>query len=255
MFPQRPMPPMGPAQRGMMRLAGRIPMNGGQPFNGGFNGGQFLGQGARTPFGGMAGGQNFGAQQLAGRAGGGGLRGLLSKIMPFGQGAGNAGAGGAARGLANLGGAAQGGSGVGGVTQGLSSLANPSNISGMLGNVQKALGMAQQVTPMIQQYGPLVKNLPAMYRIFSQLKSGGNDDSSEENQSEVSDEKKNETPASAKAKQKAPVSETPDEHTPSAKVKQKAPVSETPDETEDAPAPKKTVSGRKPGTSTPRMYV
>jgi len=41
---------------------------------------------------------------------------------------------------------------------------------GMLNNVQKMLGIAQNVMPMVQQYGPLIRNLPAMIRIFRELK-------------------------------------------------------------------------------------
>lgn len=41
---------------------------------------------------------------------------------------------------------------------------------GMLTNIQKMLGVAQNVMPMVQQYGPLIKNLPAMVKIFRELK-------------------------------------------------------------------------------------
>ncbi|AEH47196.1 VrrA/YqfQ family protein [Parageobacillus thermoglucosidasius] len=41
---------------------------------------------------------------------------------------------------------------------------------GILTNAQKMLGIAQNVMPMVQQYGPLIKNLPAMVRIWKELK-------------------------------------------------------------------------------------
>jgi hypothetical protein len=132
--------------RGFFPQQGNIPM-GRQPFQG--------------PF--MGGGQ-FGPQM---QARGGGLKGLLSRIMPGSQGAG----------AVNTQGFMQGASGASRATGALQGLANPANISGMLGNVQKVLGMAQQVTPMVQQYGPLVKNLPAMLKIYRELK---NSDSSDE---------------------------------------------------------------------------
>lgn len=58
----------------------------------------------------------------------------------------------------------------------LQGMMNPTNLSSMMANVQKALGMAESVMPMVQQYGPLVKNIPAMLKIYSELKNG---DSSE----------------------------------------------------------------------------
>ncbi|MBE4908002.1 hypothetical protein IMZ08_08050 [Bacillus luteolus] len=63
-------------------------------------------------------------------------------------------------------------------------LANPANLSGMLGNVQKALKMAETVGPMVQQYGPLVRNIPAMYKIYKEL---NNNDSETVNAEEGKD--------------------------------------------------------------------
>jgi hypothetical protein len=60
-------------------------------------------------------------------------------------------------------------------------MANPANLSNMLGNVQKALKMAETVGPMVQQYGPLVKNIPAMYKIYKELNNSNSDqDTSDE---------------------------------------------------------------------------
>lgn len=70
-------------------------------------------------------------------------------------------------------------------TQGMNSgilqnLANPSNLSSMLGNVQKTLKMAESVVPMVQQYGPLMKNIPAMIKMYSAIKSSGTEEEEEE---------------------------------------------------------------------------
>ncbi|MBS2969720.1 hypothetical protein J9317_13185 [Metabacillus sp. KIGAM252] len=177
----------------------------------GFGGGQ--GFGGSQGFGGFGGfgGQVPGAQQAAG-AGSGGIRGLLSRFMPSAGGAGN------------IAGAAQ---------QGISGLANPSNITGMLGNVQKVLGMAQQVTPMVQQYGPLVRNLPAMIKIFSQMNSDDGEDSS--SSSEEQPEKKADIQTPAKKKTES--------------LSRKADYSS---EQEDELSER--ASARK-GTSKPRLYV
>lgn len=152
MFPQRPMPPMNP--RGFFPRQGPMPM--GQPP-------------LRSPF--MGGGQQFGSPMPT--RGAGGLKGLISRLIPGGQAAGATNAPGL------IAGGASRAAGAPGVLQGLT---NPANISGMLGNVQKVLGMAQQVTPMVQQYGPLVKNLPAMLKIYRELKNGDFDDSATEDE-------------------------------------------------------------------------
>jgi hypothetical protein len=51
---------------------------------------------------------------------------------------------------------------------------------GMLTNVQKMLGIAQNVMPMVQQYGPLIKNLPAMVKIFRELKTTDQEENEQE---------------------------------------------------------------------------
>jgi len=53
----------------------------------------------------------------------------------------------------------------------LQNLVNPANLTSMLGNVQKALNTAEQIMPMVQQYGPLVKNIPAMIKMYKELSS------------------------------------------------------------------------------------
>ena len=52
----------------------------------------------------------------------------------------------------------------------LKTLTNPSSINGFLANTQKVLNTAQQVGPMIQQYGPIVKNLPVMWKLYRGFK-------------------------------------------------------------------------------------
>jgi hypothetical protein len=54
----------------------------------------------------------------------------------------------------------------------LKNLMNPGSINGFLNNTQSVLKTAQQVGPMfqqVQQYGPLVKNLPAMWKLYRGL--------------------------------------------------------------------------------------
>ncbi|MCS0542965.1 YqfQ family protein, partial [Aeromonas veronii] len=69
----------------------------------------------------------------------------------------------------------------------LQSLANPSNLSAMMGNVQKTLKMAESVVPMVQQYGPLMKNIPAMIRMYSAIKNAGNEQEEENETISLSD--------------------------------------------------------------------
>jgi hypothetical protein len=131
--------------RGFFPGQGQMPM-GRQPLQGPFMGGGQIGP------------------QMPAR--GGGLKGLLSRIMPGSQGAT----------AVNPQRFIQGATGASRATGALQGITNPANISSMLGNVQKVLGMAQQVTPMVQQYGPLVKNLPAMIKIYRELKNSDSED-------------------------------------------------------------------------------
>ncbi|WP_453994937.1 VrrA/YqfQ family protein [Bacillus nitroreducens] len=65
----------------------------------------------------------------------------------------------------------------------LKNLANPSNLSAIMGNVQKTLKMAESVVPMVQQYGPLMKNIPSMIKMYNAIKNADFDES-EENEKE-----------------------------------------------------------------------
>lgn len=53
----------------------------------------------------------------------------------------------------------------------LETLKNPEGISNMLNNTQRVLQAAEQFTPMIQQYGPIVKNLPSIWKLMRAFKS------------------------------------------------------------------------------------
>ncbi|RFB17536.1 spore coat protein [Bacillus sp. HNG] len=126
--------------------------------------------GFRPPgiFGGMQGMQGMQGMRGMQGQGGGGLGGLLRRLIP-GMGQSNP-----TRGIGGM-------SGLFNPTQAmnpgtLQSFANPSNLSSMLGNVQKTLKMAESVVPMVQQYGPLMKNIPAMIKMYSALKNSGSEE-------------------------------------------------------------------------------
>jgi len=218
MFQQRPMPPMNP--RGFFPPQGQIPM------------GQ---QGVPGPF--MGRGPQFGAPMTPRGAGGGGLKGILSRILPGSQGAATSNPQGFIGGVNAVSNATR-------ASGGLQGLMNPSNISGMLGNVQRVLGMAQQVTPMVQQYGPLVKNLPAMIKIYRELNSSS-DDSDTTPEEAVSTS--NEEVAAKSEHNKTQVTK---------KVKSTRPMKK--EELQDHDATTPTMSKkRKPSTksSQPKMYI
>ncbi|MFD2209111.1 VrrA/YqfQ family protein [Virgibacillus halophilus] len=54
--------------------------------------------------------------------------------------------------------------------------------AGSLQNIQQILKMVETTAPMIKQYGPMVRNLPAMFKMMKALSSmeSGDDDNSEE---------------------------------------------------------------------------
>lgn len=62
----------------------------------------------------------------------------------------------------------------------LKSITDPSAISGFLNNTQQILSAIQQFTPMVSQYGPLVKNLPAMWKLYRGLKDATSDSENED---------------------------------------------------------------------------
>lgn len=53
-------------------------------------------------------------------------------------------------------------------------------LSGTLNNVQNVLKMVETTTPIVQKYGPMVRNLPAMYRMMKALKEVEDEDENED---------------------------------------------------------------------------
>jgi hypothetical protein len=136
--------------------------------------------------------------------------------------------------LANTG---AGGGGLGQLANAgtLQQLINPNNLTGMLGNVQKALKMAEGVMPMVQQYGPLVRNVPAMIKLYSELKNVDDADAEEDTEDTATVESGEET------------TETEVETDSSKADKKKKPVKKPRDETKVTDKPK--------GNSSPRLYI
>jgi hypothetical protein len=64
---------------------------------------------------------------------------------------------------------------TGGASGILKSLANPETLNGFLNNTQNVLKTAQQLGPVIQQYGPLIRNLPSLWKLYRGLKDAGSD--------------------------------------------------------------------------------
>jgi hypothetical protein len=121
-------------------------------------------------------GSMMGGSQQMNRGGG-----LLSRLM--GRGAQPSGLNGL-MGMQQTGRAAAGGGSL------MQSLSNPSGLSTFLNNTQQVIQTAQSLGPMIQQfqqYGSLIRNIPAMWKIFQGLK---NSPDSSETESASSDQTK-----------------------------------------------------------------
>ncbi|MCK1982137.1 MULTISPECIES: YqfQ family protein [Peribacillus] len=58
----------------------------------------------------------------------------------------------------------------------LETLKNPESLNNMLSNTQKVLQAAEQFTPMVEQYGPVIKNLPSMWKVFRSISSAGDNE-------------------------------------------------------------------------------
>ncbi|CEG27888.1 VrrA/YqfQ family protein [Bacillus sp. B-jedd] len=82
--------------------------------------------------------------------------------------------------------ATQGQTGAGSV---LKSLGNPDTINTFLANTQNVINTAQKFGPLIEQYGPLIKNLPSMWKLYRGIKA------SDSQSEEATETKKNEKPA------------------------------------------------------------
>lgn len=63
------------------------------------------------------------------------------------------------------------------------SLLNPEKITHFLGQTQQVLRTGQQMISLYQQYGPLIRNLPALWKMYRSL-SSSDEDTEEENESE-----------------------------------------------------------------------
>lgn len=165
--------------------------------------------------------------QMMGRSGqmNGGGGGLLSRL--FGGGNQTRAMGGMA--------AASRQAGAGGAGSLLKSLSNPGAINGFLNNTQQILQSAQSVGPMIQQYGPLVKNLPAMWKLYRGLKNSSSD----------TDETTSVKPSSSTQTESSSAEEIAAKKRTSAKKKKKKQKTESTE--------KKT--GHNRGNSVPRLYI
>lgn len=144
--------------------------------------------------------------------GGGLLARLLGRGNPGGamngfMGMPQAGAG-AARGLMGM---PQAGSAAGGGSF-LQSLSNPGGLSGFLNNTQQVIRTVQSIGPMVQQfqqYSSLIRNIPAMWKLYQGLKNSSNDTAEESKQAEESStnpNKENSSSSSKRSKQNSSAS-------------------------------------------------
>ncbi|MDQ0269474.1 VrrA/YqfQ family protein [Cytobacillus purgationiresistens] len=162
------------------------------PFQGGMPPNQFMNlmQGRPQAGGGMM--RNAPMPRAGGAAGGARGGGLLSRILGGGSQA--RGAAGAASSLGSraIGGAGSSGSGI------LQTLTNPGAINGFLSNTQKFLNTAGQIGPMVQQYGPMVRNIPSMWKLYRSLKNMPDADVTEDTTEEKSKTSKSKKPKEKK---------------------------------------------------------
>lgn len=81
-------------------------------------------------------------------------------------------------------------------------LKDPSSLTAMLANTQKVLSAAEQIGTMVQQYGPLLKNLPEMWKFYKSMTGSAiSIESEDETEDEV--EIKSPKPKSTRKKVKA----------------------------------------------------
>lgn len=85
-------------------------------------------------------------------------------------------------------------------------LRNPQSLSNFLANTQKFLNTASQISAMVQQYGPLIKNLPAIWKIYQGLKNAGENDETELETTEKSSFQEKSVPDSKGKNSKSPAS-------------------------------------------------
>lgn len=58
-------------------------------------------------------------------------------------------------------------------------------LSNILTNVQQVLKVVESTAPIVQQYGPMIKNLPAMYRMMKAFKEIDDEESAEQQQEPI----------------------------------------------------------------------
>lgn len=210
-------------------MVGPSPYGGQGPILNPFGGGPMMG--APNPF---QGGRQMMARGQGRRSGGG----LLARIL----GGKNQGMRSGGLGVMQHAGrtASRGGGGLGSILQ---TLSRPEGLSGFLNNTQQVIKTAQTIGPMIQQYGPIVKNLPVMWKLYKGFKDLPN----EENTSEaVSETEIEESPIMIET---SVMEETPameDETAPKKAVKKKHTKSE--ETVEEKPQKHR-------GNSVPKLYI
>jgi YqfQ-like protein len=94
----------------------------------------------------------------------------------------------------------------------LETLKSPQGLNTMLNNTQRVLQAAEQFTPMIQQYGPIVKNIPSMWKIMRAFSSSD---------TEKEETKKEETVKKTTTKKKQEISSSAPEEKPKQRVRKK----------------------------------
>ncbi|WP_254052807.1 YqfQ family protein [Bacillus sp. V59.32b] len=62
------------------------------------------------------------------------------------------------------------------------------SLTSVLANTQKVLSAAEQIGPMVQQYGPIIKNLPAMWKMYRSMKDTEGTETAEDENTETTEE-------------------------------------------------------------------
>ncbi|MBD3107597.1 hypothetical protein IEO70_04390 [Bacillus sp. AGMB 02131] len=82
----------------------------------------------------------------------------------------------------------------------LQSIVNPANLTNMLNNTQKVLQAAESFGPLVQQYGPMVKNIPSVWKVIQGL-------GSKEDEQQKSENREHTAVASPLKSEQAPIPE------------------------------------------------
>lgn len=137
--------------------------------------------------------------------------------------------------------AAQAQTGAGSV---LKSLGNPDTINAFLANTQNVINTAQKFGPLIEQYGPLIKNLPSMWKLYRGIKTS---DSAPEEGTET---KKNAKPAGSQDIEKG----RKDRKTNSLETRKDNLGHKMPETTEKKFASEKQIKKENKGESRPKLF-